>query len=171
MKTLITWPHDSTEGQRAGTRLHEKFPGGSIGVSAGHIEELERERFELLIVVGHHHEITVKATLDALIYSANVREIPYVALVDIGHAGEEHESGKSAESTALWDAAQHFADEMGAAVLAPMREFSFDDVAEARVFAGNETGIKPINPGGIQVWKEFRRGEREEHGGEGGAHA
>lgn len=141
-KTLITWLHQSVDGERAARALHEAHAAVSSFVEPSALPTFDGEGHELLLAFGHRNEFERNEALRPLTEGIAKLGIPYVALVH-------------AES---WEPAQRVADDTGAAVLTSTRELTFNDLKLA--FREGDHGVDPTNPEGQQLWKEYRKNDR-----------
>lgn len=156
-KTLITWPHGSTDGEREGKRLQALYPGVSLWADGASLGGVTSKDISLLVVVGHRDEIKGLDTLKALSQCVTHLGVHYVTMANCESAVAKS-GGTLSDQNELWSPAQRLANDTGAAVLATTRDLLFDEVGKGLAFAGSSShGLSPINPSGQTLWKEFRK--------------
>jgi hypothetical protein len=158
MKTLITWPRGSADGEREGQRMHATYPMNSNWIQGEHLSYARDTGIELLVVLGVAGSIIEKSMLDGLTEAIRRLKIPRVTLAECDAAASSG-SAASHASEVLFPAGQHIADVTGAEVLTTTRALHPGEAGDLKAFAGSEHGFTPINPNGESVWKEFRRSD------------
>jgi hypothetical protein len=156
-KTLITWPHGSTDGEREAKRLQALYPAVSEWVDGSALGNVTSKEFSLLIVVGHRDEIKGVEILKSLAQCVTRLGIQRVVMANCESAVTKSGGTLSGENE-LWAPAQRLANDTNARVLATKRDLLFDEVGKGTAFARGELdGISPINPSGSDLWKEFAK--------------
>ncbi|HVI56320.1 MAG TPA: hypothetical protein VM621_14860 [Luteibacter sp.] len=156
-KTLITWPHGSTDGEREAKRLQALYPAASNWVDGSSLAGVTSKDFSLLIVVGHREEIEAVDTLKALAACVTQLGIKWVVMANCNSA-QTRTGGTLSDFNELWAPGQRLANDTGARVAATKRVLLFDEVGKGTAFKADAThGIVPTNPSGSDLWKEFTK--------------
>jgi hypothetical protein len=159
-KTLITWPHGSTDGEREAKRLQALYPTASAWVDGSGLGGVTSKDFSLLIVVGHREEIESTTVLKALADCVTKLGVRLVVMANCNSA-QVRTGGTLSDFNELWAPGQRLANDTGAEVAATKRVLLFDEVGKAgtaSAFSADSThGIVPTNPAGSDLWMKFTK--------------
>lgn len=159
-KTLITWPHGSTDGEREAKRLQALYPSVSNWVDGSLLDGVTSKEFSLLIVVGHREEIEAVPVLKALAGCVTKLGIKLVVMANCNSA-QQRTGGTLSDFNELWAPGQRLANDTGAEVAATKRILLFDEVGQGgagSAFKADAThGITPVNPPGSDLWVSFKK--------------
>jgi hypothetical protein len=156
-KTLITWPHGSTDGEREARNLQKLYPTVSDVIDGKDLGGVTSTAYQMLIVVGHREEIKPKATLEALGKCVKKLGAKYVVMANCESGTAEHHG--TLGDNELWEPAQVVANYTDAEVAATARELLFTEVGKGTAFqSSSQHGITTKEPSPSAVlWKYFKK--------------
>jgi hypothetical protein len=165
-KTLITWPHGSTDGEREAKRLQALYASGSVAKDGADLGSVPSGEYPMIIIVGHRSEIKNNSyeILESLGKGLKALGARYVVLAACS-SGTAKSSGETLGDNELWEPAQVVANFSGATVAATSRGLYFTEVGESGAFGPNsDFGIgikepdstKQLNSEG-SLWKYFTK--------------